>query len=120
MFGFHLQADLPRFAQITHKYRSVIWRNWQFTNKFIEIESDFRSTTELFNIDIDVTLSGQDHAGIELEFGLLGFRFAICFRDQRHWDHKKKAWEDAIVEEVSAEDADASHSLHASVPADDR
>jgi hypothetical protein len=35
----------------------------------------------------------QDHAGIGLELGLLGWEFHIGVHDNRHWDYTNGRWE---------------------------
>jgi hypothetical protein len=35
----------------------------------------------------------QDHAGLDIELGLLGYNAHFNFYDNRHWDSKKKAWQ---------------------------
>lgn len=35
---------------------------------------------------------GQDHAGLELALGLLGYQIHFMIYDHRHWDHEKNQW----------------------------
>ncbi len=34
----------------------------------------------------------QDHAGINLELGLLGYEIHFTIYDNRHWDYENKRW----------------------------
>jgi hypothetical protein len=34
----------------------------------------------------------QDHAGINLELGLLGYETHFTIYDHRHWDYENKCW----------------------------
>jgi hypothetical protein len=36
----------------------------------------------------------QDHAGVGVEFGLLGWEFHIGEHDNRHWNYTDKCWEE--------------------------
>jgi hypothetical protein len=34
----------------------------------------------------------QSHAGLDMEFGLLGYCVHFNFYDNRHWNHKEGRW----------------------------
>lgn len=55
-----------------------------FKNKFIELEitEDFTLVSVMFNWTVR-----QSHAGLDLEFGLLGYCVHVNFYDNRHWDN---------------------------------
>jgi len=46
---------------------------------------------ELFRIEFDWTVR-QDHAGVTLEFGLLGYKINFSWHDTRHWHTEKGRW----------------------------
>ena len=48
-------------------------------------------TAELFRIEFEVTTQ-QDHAGCNLEFGLLGYGASFTMYDNRHWNHEENRW----------------------------
>ena len=60
-----------------------------FENKFIELEvtRDFTLVSFMFNWTVR-----QSHAGLDLEFGILGYCVHVNFYDIRHWDNKTKGW----------------------------
>lgn len=63
------------------------------TNKFLEIQIysyDFYK----FEFLLDISLTGKSHAGIELDFGLLGKSINIHFFDKRHWSEDRNRWMD--------------------------
>ncbi len=53
-----------------------------------------------FEIYRDTTILGcsfrwttrQDHAGVNLELGLLGYTVSFQYYDTRHWDNEKNQW----------------------------
>ena len=61
-----------------------------FKNKFIELQ-----------LSRDVTIIGMslvflpryDHAGLMIEFALLGYCVEFCFYDKRHWDYEQDRFE---------------------------
>jgi hypothetical protein len=59
-------------------------------NKTWEIE--ILKTDNWFKIEAQYTVM-QDHAGIQLELGLLGWEFHIGVHDNRHWNYTDKCWE---------------------------
>lgn len=61
-------------------------------NKFISINFDKSTTSDLFSLDLDINLTGRDHAGIGLG-GNIGSLFAnFEIRDSRHWDYENNCW----------------------------
>lgn len=55
-------------------------------------EFQFMKTTDIFNVEISYSVQ-RDHAGLNLEFGLIGFNAAFQIYDSRHWDHENSTWE---------------------------
>ncbi len=60
-----------------------------FKNKFWEVQ--IMKCSELFRIEFNWTVR-EDHAGVKLELGLLGYEAAFSFYDHRHWDIEKEDW----------------------------
>ena len=58
-------------------------------NKTLEIE--VLKTNNWLRFEFQYTVM-QDHAGIRLELGLLGWEFHTGVHDNRHWDHRNKCW----------------------------
>lgn len=73
-----------RFESIWCKSGKTVWKN-----KFWEVQ--FMKTPELFRIEFNWTVQ-QDHAGVRLELGLVGYQLDISFSDNRHWDYKNNRW----------------------------
>ena len=48
-------------------------------------------TENLFRFEFQYTIQ-QDHAGIGIELGLLGWEFHAGIHDSRHWNYEKKCW----------------------------
>ena len=59
-------------------------------NKTWEIE--ILKTESLFRSEFQYTIM-QDHAGIGIAIGLLGWELHIRVYDNRHWDYENKCWE---------------------------
>lgn len=61
-------------------------------HKFWEFEI-IRNPDYLFNVMLDVSLSGSDHAGILFRLGLLHYEMDVNIYDHRHWDPDTNDWE---------------------------
>lgn len=74
-----------------------------FSNHFnIEKDSGFSFYINwfgLFDVDIHWKIK-EDHAGIGISFGLLGFMCENIVYDTRHWDYEKECWEEGSPESV--------------------
>ena len=64
-----------------------------FKHKHWEIQA-YRYSWDLLHFNLDTKCLGEDHAGPELEFGLLGFSIRFKIYDSRHWDYDKNDWVD--------------------------
>ena len=60
-----------------------------FKHKYWEVQT--MKSCELLRIEFDWTIR-QDHAGIRLELGLLGYQIDFSIYDNRHWDTKTDSW----------------------------
>lgn len=60
------------------------------TNKAWELEHTFYDGV-VFDIDCRLT-TRQDHAGLELVLGILGYGVAFRIYDRRHWDYENSRW----------------------------
>lgn len=69
-------------------------KNWAgntpIKNKHWEVQ--ITKCEELFRIEFQWSFK-QDHAGIRLELGLLGYKIDFTLYDSRHWDYKNNRWE---------------------------
>lgn len=59
-------------------------------NKFFSMEI-LKDTDYLVNISLEWTTTG-DHAGLDINLGLLGYEVYLSIRDKRHWDYEKETW----------------------------
>jgi hypothetical protein len=58
-------------------------------NKAVELEVLEENT--IVSLGIRITAM-QDHAGVNLELGLLGYSVSLHFYDTRHWDETTSTW----------------------------
>jgi hypothetical protein len=61
-----------------------------FEHKFIELEVCKDSNIVSFRFSWTIR---QDHAGIDLETGLLGYCLHFKFYDSRHWNYKENHYD---------------------------
>ena len=60
--------------------------------KYKSWEANSYRTSNIVALALSYTTKG-DHAGLQIEFGLLGYNFEFCIHDIRHWDYEKNQWE---------------------------
>ena len=60
-----------------------------FKNKFVELEVLKNNTVVSFVFRLTTR---QDHSGLRLELGLLGYSFDFKFYDSRHWNYETNKW----------------------------
>jgi hypothetical protein len=59
-------------------------------NKAWELEHSYYSGALL---DIDISIGrNEDHAGLEIGLGLLGYGIHFKIYDTRHWDYELNSW----------------------------
>ena len=87
MIYFNINIRNPwwnRFQNLWNKSGST-----PFKNKYWEAE--FTKDDELFRIEFEWSIR-QDHAGVKLELGLIGYKFRFTFYDSRHWNYEEGRW----------------------------
>ena len=62
-----------------------------FSHKAWELEHTYYSPL-LFDFEVRWT-RGQDHAGVEIGAGILGYGISFRIYDTRHWNHMENCWE---------------------------
>jgi hypothetical protein len=83
-FNFNLRN--PR----RQEFKNLWNRSWHvFKNKYIELE--FYKDSSMISVGASWTVR-QSHAGLDMEFGLLGYCVHFNFYDNRHWNHKEGRW----------------------------
>lgn len=87
MIYFNINIRNPwwnRFQNLWNKSGST-----PFKNKYWEAE--FMKDDELFRIEFEWSYR-QDHAGVRIELGLLGYKGSFTFYDCRHWNYEEGRW----------------------------
>ena len=87
MFNFDLSLYNPfskRFKLLSGKSGTL------FSNK--AWESNVYATNTIVKFSIAIT-PRSDHAGLNIEVGLIGFEYEFHFYDTRHWCYKTDTWE---------------------------
>ena len=81
---FNISLDNP-FAKRTHKNREIFYNEYSISkNKTIDIQFDGFDPRLLVGISFLWLDKHCDHKGLTFDLTLLGFFFAITFRDNRH------------------------------------
>jgi hypothetical protein len=62
-------------------------------NKSFETQVYRGSFYDFFNLVVDLSWTGEDHAGPELVLEIGKYSVNIKIYDHRHWDYKKGTWE---------------------------
>jgi hypothetical protein len=62
-------------------------------NKYWEIEL-VKDRERILSFEFSLSWRGRDHAGINLNLGILGFELAGRIYDVRHWDRANNKWEE--------------------------
>ena len=76
-----------------HKSKNLFDKHLSITeNKHLETELTWFGWSTLFELIIDLTWMGYDHAGPKIEITLLGLFFSINLYDTRHWNYEKNRW----------------------------
>ena len=61
-----------------------------FDHKFWEVQ--VIQNDNLLRLEFEFTIQ-QDHAGLNVELGLLGYEIHFKFYDNRHWNTEENRWE---------------------------
>jgi hypothetical protein len=88
MIYFNINVRNPRWWE---RFKNI--KYWvgetPIKHKFWEIQ--IIKNDNLFQFEFEVTTQ-QDHAGLRLELGLLGYEIHFTFYDNRHWDYETRDW----------------------------
>ena len=69
------------------------WSGFVTKNKAWELEI-ISCSWYLLHAECELSIRGKDHAGFNLELGLLGFVVSFRVYDCRHWDYDNNKWAD--------------------------
>ena len=89
MIYFNVNIRNPNWSD---RFKSIkVWTgSTPFRNKFWEVQ--IIENDNLLRCEFEFTVK-QDHAGVNLELGLLGYEVHFTFYDNRHWNYKENRWE---------------------------
>ncbi len=88
MIYFNVNIRNPYWAE---RFKNIWWKagGTLLKNKFWEVQ--ILKNDNLFRLEFGFTVR-QDHAGLNLELGLLGYEIHFTFYDNRHWNHEENRW----------------------------
>jgi hypothetical protein len=67
----------------------LVWSGDITKHKFWELQAMRTSDVVVFRVEVTTR---RDHAGLNVEIGLLSFNLAFNIYDNRHWDHSLTTW----------------------------
>ena len=74
----------------SQKFKNLWSRSWYvLEHKYVELELYQDSSMVSFNFSWTIR---QSHAGLDIDFGLLGYCFHFNFYDNRHWNYTEGRW----------------------------
>jgi hypothetical protein len=88
---FNITNPFKQFVQIFWKH-GWYWDKKLTTYKFFEIQT-FIDAEHLFQFELDLRLSGRDHAGPSVEVVFLCLGLTLKIYDSRHWDYEENCWD---------------------------
>ena len=83
------KAERAEYAAWCSKYGIDPEKKRTKKPKFWEVE--VIKNDNLLRLEFEVTTQ-QDHAGVNLELGLLGYEVHFTFYDNRHWNSEEGRW----------------------------
>jgi hypothetical protein len=87
MIYFNLNIDNP----FTDRWNTLFYKHGLLTQHKAWEFNGYR-THHLINVSFKLNFKG-DHAGIQIELGLLGYSTEFQIYDTRHWDYENDCWE---------------------------
>lgn len=87
MIYFNINIRNPRW----NRFKNIWCKSGKtlFEHKYWEVQ--IMKDDEIFRIEFEWT-HRQDHAGLRLELGIVGYKGAFTFYDNRHWDYDQGNW----------------------------
>lgn len=91
MFNLIFQVKNP--FKVKGDYKSLYEKIYNLSaNKGFEFQIS-KYNYFLIECQIDISIKGSDHAGPEINFGILGLCCRAKLYDKRHWDYINNKWE---------------------------
>lgn len=87
MIYFNINIRNPFSSRFENLWTKSGGTPWVYKYWEVQVMKD----DELIRIEFEFT-TRQDHAGVRLELGLLGYKIAATVYDSRHWDHERNQW----------------------------
>lgn len=88
MIYLNLNVRNPWWAERFESIKTWFCRT-PFKHKYIEVQ--VIKNDNLLRFEFEFTIR-QDHAGANLELGLLGYEVHFTFYDNRHWNYEEGRW----------------------------
>ena len=88
MINLHVEIQNPwtkdRFKNLGSLHGKISeYKAWELEHTFYD--------GMLLDLNLKFTTKG-DHAGLNIEFGLLGYSIHFIIYDTRHWDYENNTW----------------------------
>ncbi len=94
MLNFRFALQNP-WAKNTRKQKDYCYVDKKLSkNLAYSFQAARGDMLDYFNIHINISWQGEDHAGFELSCEFLGFWFISNLYDTRHWDYDNGKWEE--------------------------
>lgn len=89
----HIRMIVKNIWNKTDKHK-ILYCFYRKISKYknIEFQIDSNNFNPLFELVIDTSFSGRDHAGPMISLTVFGFCTYIQIYDVRHWDYDKHNW----------------------------
>lgn len=91
MISFSFAITNP-FAKNSEQKDYLCWEPRVTKHRALCVQVSRFSRYHLFKLHLDLSWRGCDHAGPELELGVLGYTLLVQFYDTRHWNHDAGRW----------------------------
>lgn len=73
------------------RFANVWYKNYRLT-KHKTLELQIYKSNDLLEVSVEYT-ARRDHAGLNIELGLIGYNFIFNVHDNRHWNYGKQQWD---------------------------
>ena len=93
MIGFHLRISNP-FNKNWVTTHDILYSHLPISkHKNFELQiAVWSGVDEFFSINLDIHLTGRDHAGPSFDLTILWFYVSVKLYDDRHWDDENNCW----------------------------
>lgn len=89
MIYLNINIRNPKWWARFENIKFWVWPVPLLTHKYFEIQ--LIKDSNLLRFEFEVTTQ-QDHAGVNLELGLLGYEIHFTLYDNRHWNSEEGRW----------------------------